>query len=1194
MPGTVLTSEEIAGRIATFAPPVSSFANNPFYGQAAGSALTQFGAMAGPMATGAMGMLGLDPASLGMRAAYSTFMGSGSLVGAAGAGLGMAGAIGLPMMAAGYAGNQMFAGAQQQQQLAGMMRSTMPFMQNNGTQGFNRAQVGQIGGQLRQMAGGMGSGGEMAGFSELTSLLGQMNQQGMSKGVRDAQELGRRFKEYFTTVSQVAKDLNTTLEGASQAVAQLRQNGIFKGGDQTAFTGLSRNMALSGGLAMTEVMGMGSIGAQIARSVGGTGKQGAFAGARAIGQVGTALQSGAISDEDVYNATGLTGAEGRQAFASNMLARDASFLKTGRGRRFLAQFADKNGKIRDDVVSEFMSGGMTVDRTRQLDQESLGNVGRANFIRNEGRLRGALLERFGGNMNVMALQGWAAGKGIDIDSMNDRSMLFAQRQLGMGRDEFETALKMAKALPETMLAQGGAERSDAYARKVADYRKTHGVEGLKLKFSHAREELNSSLQKAGADIMDSAEDTLEKWVNTITGEYTRHVHSGVSAAVEAARHGDMTQFNRIGGGGSIVKGVGTLGKFGMGSDRLQRSAFGAFMGPGAALEKAGYNTSGLDQPGALTAKLSQIKELTSGAGMVDPEALRLSSGLKGDLATFFAFKGGTGDQLHEGFAEFLSSKKGSDPAAAALYKQFVSAKGPAAQAAIINSANLASGGGAGEIAKRFGGADFDSIMAGGAWRSDGQRQDEFFKAFMGRDSVMSLGGKYGAGAGGVVTDVMSVLSPIGLAARAGMGVKAAWGQGGGFADRLRAFGAGATQSATTKSLELEARAQKDAELKKYMGSDEFSDLARQAFSDKEADRAHFDEKARAMGRLLQATGQKASGQMEGVASLAAAKEFAEASMKGEVSESAAKEIADKYGLAVVGGSAKQMLATRAKGAAAIGNTAGKEARMAMADRFREDALGDQAKMADTGFATLTGGSFSLSSSAKGGYDKLSKSAQAMIDAKLKAVQMGVASNSDNVGNVAQAQADAYNAMKGMSVEDQKKTAQWLRTQGQGEQAGTLEALAQRTKRTQKAVAGKGAIGGVAAELGIGLEKDQAAQIQKLLREGKEGEAATLLGSYGGLDQANTDKLSYALMNTKGGKMSEKAAQEINDIKDSDSYKKKKSADAMRQQEAENPLMAEVKKQLEDIAKSSKKTSDNTGSLAQISAGIDSFGKEKAK
>lgn len=1193
MPGTVLTSEEIAGRIATFAPPVSSFANNPFYGQAAGSALTQFGAMAGPMATGAMGMLGLDPASLGMRAAYSTFMGSGSLVGAAGAGLGMAGAVGLPMMAAGYAGNQMFAGAQQQQQLAGMMRSTMPFMQGNGTQGFNRSQVGQIGGQLRQMAGSMGSGGEMAGFSELTSLLGQMNQQGMSKGVRDAQELGRRFKEYFTTVSQVAKDLNTTLEGASQAVAQLRQNGVFKGKDQTAFTGLSRNMALSGGLAMTEVMGMGSIGAQIARSVGGTGKQGAFAGARAIGQVGTALQNGAISDEDVYNATGLTGAEGRQAFASNMLARDASFLKTGRGRRFLAQFAGKDGNIRDDVVSEFMSGGMTVDRTRQLDQESLGNVGRANFIRNEGRLRGALLERFGGNMNVMALQGWAAGKGVDIDSMNDRSMLFAQRQLGMGRDEFETALKMAKALPETMLAQGGAERSDAYARKVADYRKTHGVEGLKLKFSHAREELNSSLQKAGADIMDSAESTLEKWVNTITGEYTRHVHSGVSAAVEAARHGDMTQFNRLGGRGNIVKSSGVLGSYGMGSDRLQRSAFGAFMGPGAALEKAGYNTSGLDQPGALTAKLSQIKELSSGANMVDEKALRLSSGLKGDLADFFAYQGGKGDNLHQGFAEFLSSKKGSDPAAAALYKQFTSAKGPAAQAAIINSANLASGGGSGEIAKRFGGAEFDALGGGGAWKTPEQRQDVFFKAFMGRDALSTFGGKYVAGAMGGAVDVLSVLSPIGLAARAGMGVKAAWGSGGGFADRLRAFKGGATQSATTANMEAERLGEKDAELKKFLGGDEFSDLARQAFSTNSAERAKFDAKAQSMGRLLQTTGMGATGQMEGIARLAAGKQFAEESLKGPVSEARAKEIASSKGLKLTG-SAIAELSRAANGGASIAKTAGEDFRVAAADRIREDALGEQAKMADTGFATLTGGSFSLSSTAKGGYDKLSKTAQAMIDAKLKATKMGVGANADNVGDVAQAQADAYNAMKGMSVEDQKKTAQWLRTQGQGEQAGTLEALAARTKKSQKKVAMKGAVGGIADDLGIGLDKEQSAQIKKLLGEGKEAEAAAMMGSYGGLDQANQDKLAHALLNSKGGKLSEKSAQAINDIKDSDSYKGKKKADAMAAQEAENPLMAAIKKELEEIAKSSKTTSTNTGTMAQDMKGIESFGKEKTK
>ena len=71
-----------------------------------------------------------------------------------------------------------------------------------------------------------------------------------------------------------------------------------------------RQMGLSGGLTTTELTSMANIGSQIARSMGGLGQQGAFGGMKAIGNLGTAMQIGSVGEMDVYNATGMTGAEG--------------------------------------------------------------------------------------------------------------------------------------------------------------------------------------------------------------------------------------------------------------------------------------------------------------------------------------------------------------------------------------------------------------------------------------------------------------------------------------------------------------------------------------------------------------------------------------------------------------------------------------------------------------------------------------------------------------------------------------------------------------------------------------------------------------------------------------------------------------------------------------------------------------------
>jgi hypothetical protein len=204
------------------------------------------------------------------------------------------------------------------------------------------------------------------------------------------------------------------------------------------------------GLALSEVTAMGSIGAQISRSVGGLGRQGVFAGMNTIGQIGTATQMGVLGEDDIYNATGLVGAEGRQALATSSLSHAANFLRAGKGRRMLASLAGADGSLNEGAVQQLLSGGMSISETMRNSNQNLSKIGRANFIRNEGRLRGSALERLGGFLPAMQLREWGESKGIDINEMDDRSMLFAQRQLGMGRDEMDVAIRMAQRMPEIL------------------------------------------------------------------------------------------------------------------------------------------------------------------------------------------------------------------------------------------------------------------------------------------------------------------------------------------------------------------------------------------------------------------------------------------------------------------------------------------------------------------------------------------------------------------------------------------------------------------------------------------------------------------------------------------------------------------------------------------------------------------------
>lgn len=629
-----------------------------------GGAMNRAGAIGSPLMSGAMGMLGLDPMSLGLRAGMSAFGSGAGLGGAALAGAGVA----LPVMAAGagihYAGSQMFTGAQQQMAMNNVLRQSFNFRNASGGQGFDRSQMSGIGSMMREMSHQMGPGGEIASVSELTQLAGKMGQMGMAQGVRDVKEFGTRFKEMVKTLKSMAQDLGTTLEGAMEFAQAAKGSGVFGMSRTAGFTSAVRQASVTGGLAVSEVTGAASIGSQIARSVGGLGRQGAMAGVRTIGQIGTAQQMGVLSEEDIYNATGLSGAEGRQAFAASQMQRSASWLQTGRGRRMLASMADKNGTLDESRVEQLLTGGMGIAETMSADQQQLGKVGRANFIRNEGRLRGAAMERLGAFLPAMQLTQWAQSKGIDINNMDDRSMLFAQRQLGMGRDEMDAAMKMVHNMPQIIEAQRRGAADDQYFQQLGQSRKQRGIEGVKNRFDQAKELVNSKLQKVGQDIFNQGAEQIDAFFNKLTGAYVETYSRDVDDQYRAMRGGSASAGARafgLGGGGigrsarmfgsgpGIGAGGGAGGLFAQMSAGSNLNLHDALLGHGASpggvrgalegavgitglraagnlggfllqgqsdmsrLSEAGFNMSGVNSDATAQAKLNSIQAMRRAA-----------------------------------------------------------------------------------------------------------------------------------------------------------------------------------------------------------------------------------------------------------------------------------------------------------------------------------------------------------------------------------------------------------------------------------------------------------------------------------------------------------------------------------------------------------------------------------------------------
>lgn len=623
-------------------------------GQLAGRGLNAVGAFGVPALGLGLGMAGLDPMSLGMKA-FGAAGGMSRFGAALGAGAGVFGLASAGVAATSWAGGQVWQGAQQQQQFNNMMRSSFNFMTPQG-QGFNNGQLGAMNQQMHSMASQIGPMGEMTSVKELNGLAANMGRMGMSTGVRDVQEFSRKFREMVDTAKTMARDLGTTLEGAQQTMQQMKSSGVFRSNDQMKMAGEMRAYSLGGNLAMSELTSMAGIGSQISRMVGGRARAGAFAGVRTLGQVGMAQEAGILSEEDIYNSTGLPGAEGRQAFAASQLQNSAAWLRNGKGRRFLASVAGANGQLDAGTVADWMSGDMSTGSTMGNAHKNLNKVGRADFIRNEGKLRGEALAQFGGNIPAMALMQWAGSRGIDVNTMNDREMLFAQRHTGLGMEELENSVKMIRNMPAINEQNRMTQGMDAYRKDVSALRKNSGIEGVKRSLEHTKEGITNKLQAVGSQMYTDVTSMVEDWLNK-TGHT---VMQQASADIDKA-YGQIMK-GQGGGGVSALFGLGsstTAGAQSLGA----KDSTGALSG----ITKEGFNAklpfghSLADRIGAAGLggfiKGGGDKELRDDLNNMN-SALNGMKNTGNDLGN--AFGSDLSDMMRSKYAGGISESKGSD------------------------------------------------------------------------------------------------------------------------------------------------------------------------------------------------------------------------------------------------------------------------------------------------------------------------------------------------------------------------------------------------------------------------------------------------------------------------------------------------------------------------------------------------------
>ncbi len=424
---------------------------------------------------------------------------------------------------------QMMYGAQQQQMLQSNLQQSFQFRNQQGGRGFTQAQMGGIGSQLREMSLERGPAGEQVSFEELGRLASNMGRMGLAQNVRSVKDFNEKFKEMLSTVKTVAEEMGTSLEEAQKTMVAMKGAGVFR--HQGEVAQMMRQGALAGNLGMSELSAAAQMGSHFSRSMGGRGRSGAVAGIQAISQLGAAQQAGVINEEDIYNVTGMTGAEGRQAMVQRQLSFSQQFWRSNIGRRALASMAEQGGQINEADARALAAGG-------GFSRQGLQRTGRADFIRNEGRLRGEAMRTLGANAPMQILAGELERRGIDTGS--DRARLFLQRRLRMSRDDADVMLKQIEGLESTKMQERMSREEDDFSKEMDIAQRKASPAEIVKKFEDAREKVNAKIRQFGADVNSQTAAFLDNVMKRITKNYEMQVDRTIAPAVRALRTGDIS------------------------------------------------------------------------------------------------------------------------------------------------------------------------------------------------------------------------------------------------------------------------------------------------------------------------------------------------------------------------------------------------------------------------------------------------------------------------------------------------------------------------------------------------------------------------------------------------------------------------------------------------------------------------------
>jgi len=485
-----------------------------------------------------------------------------------------------------YGVGQMVQGAQYQGQVQNFLGSQFRFTnpQSESGFGFSREQSGGIADMMRTM----GHQDMMSSPQELLRVAKAGTGMGMFRAVQDVKEFKTRFQDMVKSLKEISTTMNTTLEGALPFFQQARQMGFWTPQDIVKSAQMARQTAGATGMSVAQTQQMMAQGAGMARQVGAEGWTGAAGMAKTMQFVGGAVRGGAVSEQQMSEATGgLQGSEAIQSMAGTLQAATTRFAASGTARWLLAGLGrDKFSRLDTGALQRFTQGGMRLGEIGGQARGNIGKQGAFNFVMNEQNLRGELIKQ--GPEAQLGLIRTLVGPSMYGEGARDQYVTrrLMSRYFGTSARQSDMLAEMAREAPRIMQENEarGASSLDQEMRN-RDEVMNRSWEGVKRQASKWFDQnVKDPLQKFGAEmsrgIAHFYEHATDKfWGATPMRHRVRGIGGSEMRALQQGAMGDTTQMEvMFGRPGQYEKQYGAMGS---GLGLVGQGATRSFQGMGA-------------------------------------------------------------------------------------------------------------------------------------------------------------------------------------------------------------------------------------------------------------------------------------------------------------------------------------------------------------------------------------------------------------------------------------------------------------------------------------------------------------------------------------------------------------------------------------------------------------------------------------